>query len=91
MPFIVMPVRPLAIAWPYWLAYGVALVALAGLIGWLFSGGVLAVLALAILVALGWALRGQRYLLHLLWVAVPAWISVSRRPFHPDRDLHPGA
>lgn len=84
MPFIVMPVRPLAISWPYWLVYGLALVALAGLAGWLFSGGVLTVVALVSFAALGWFLRGQRYLLHLLWVAIPAWISVSRRHYVPS-------
>lgn len=83
MPFIVMPVRPLAIAWPHWLAYGAALLVLAGLVGWLFSGGVLTVLALVLLAAIAWGLRRQRYLFHLLWVAIPAWFSVSKRPYSP--------
>jgi len=83
MPFIVMPVRPLAISWPYWLTYFAVLVVLAGLIVWLFSGGVLSFAALVVLALLGWFLVRQRYLLNLLWVAIPAWLSVTSKPYVP--------
>ena len=87
MPFIVMPVRPLAISWPYWVAYGLAWLGLIGLIALLFSGGAASLLALVVLGLLGGFLFRQRYLLHLLVLAVPAWFSVSRRPFVPQESF----
>lgn len=88
MPAIVMPVRPLAISWPYWIAYGVVVAVLlglvAGLVDALASGAfALAGLLLGALAVMGWLLSRQRYLLHLMWVAVPAWLSLSRKPFAP--------
>jgi ubiquinone/menaquinone biosynthesis C-methylase UbiE len=87
MPFIVMPVRPLAISWPYWLAYGLAWLGLIGLVVLLFSGGVASLAAIIALALLGWFFWRQRYLFHLLILAVPAWLSVSRRPFTPSESF----
>lgn len=83
MPLIVMPVRPLSMSWPYWLAYGASLVALVGLIAAVFVGGPGALLALVILAAIGALLIQQRYLLHLFILAIPAWWSLTRRPYAP--------
>jgi hypothetical protein len=83
MPLIVMPVRPWAIAWPHWLAYAATWVVLLGLAAWLFSGGFLALIAVVALGAIGWFLNRQRYLLYLMVLAVPAWLSLSRRPYVP--------
>lgn len=88
MPAIVMPVRPLTMSWPYWTAFGVIWVALLGLVaavvGAAFGGGLtLGVVALIILVLVGLFLARQPYLLHLLWVAVPAWLSLNRKLFTP--------
>jgi len=83
MPFIVMPVRPWAISWPHWIAYGGFWLALLGLLGLVFGGGLLALLAIIPLVAIGWFFSRHRYLLHLLLLAVPAWLSISRRPYAP--------
>src|SRR5271167_1169556 len=46
MPLIVMPVRPLSMSWPHWLAYDATLAVVFGLIGLLFAGGATALLAL---------------------------------------------
>lgn len=84
MPVIVMPVRPWAIAWPYWVAFGavwagiVALVASVFVLAWPVAVVPLIVLALG-----GWFLSRQPYLLHLMILAVPAWLSLKRRPFTP--------
>jgi hypothetical protein len=89
MPAIVMPVRPLSMSWPYWLAYAVAwlvLVGLAAVVLWAATGPdrlATGLVALAILVAIGLFLAKQRYLLHLLWVGLPAWFSLSRQPYAP--------
>jgi ubiquinone/menaquinone biosynthesis C-methylase UbiE/ribosomal protein S27AE len=83
MPFIVMPVRPLSISWPYWLAYGLVWLGLIGLVVLLFSGGLASLAGLLALGLIGWCLFRQRYLFHLLVLAVPAWLSLSRRPFTP--------
>lgn len=88
MPAIVMPVRPLSLAGPYWIAYGVILVVLLGLavgmVATLASGALLlALILLAPLVLVGLVLNRQRYLLHLLWTAAPVWLSLSRRPYTP--------
>jgi SAM-dependent methyltransferase len=92
MPAIVMPVRPLALSWPYWIAYGVTLVALlglvVGLVAALASGALLTALILAVVLALaGWVLSRQSYLLHLLWTAAPVWLSLSRRPYTPPESF----
>jgi SAM-dependent methyltransferase len=92
MPAIVMPVRPLSLSWPYWIAYAVSVAGLVGLaVGLteaLMAGHVLAAVGcLVVLAALGWFLGRQRYLLHLLWVAVPAWLSLSRRRFQPTESF----
>jgi len=87
MPFIVMPVRPWAIAWPYWLAYGAFLVLLLSLLGVVLTGGPSTIVALALLAAIGWFLFRQRYLFHLVVLAVPAWLSVSRRPYVPPESF----
>ena len=88
MPAIVMPVRPLAMSWPYWTAFGMIWVALLGLmaavVGAATGGGVtLGLVALIILVLVGMFLARQPYLMHLLWVAVPAWLSLNRKLFTP--------
>ena len=88
MPAIVMPVRPLAISWPYWIAYGVVLALIlglaAGLITTLVTGAfVAAALLFAALALVLWLLSRQSWLLHLMWVAIPAWLSLSRKPYAP--------
>ena len=89
MPAIVMPVRPLSMSWPYWTAFAVVWLVLLGLVAAVIraatsaQGLALGLTALAILVMLALFLAKQRYLLHLLWVAVPAWLSLSRKPFEP--------
>lgn len=87
MPLIVMPVRPLSMSWPHWLAYAAAVGLLLGLIGLLFGGGAPALLAVIALAAVGWFLVRQRYLLHLLILAVPAWVSLSRKPYAPEQSF----
>lgn len=87
MPLIVMPVRPLSMSWPHWLAYAAAVGLLLGLIGLVFGGGAPALVAVVALVAIGWFLSQQRYLLHLLILAVPAWFSLSRKPYSPPRSF----
>jgi len=103
MPFIVLPVRPWAISWPYWLAYGAACLVLIALVvafvAALVNPGNMAIAALlaVVLAAIGIFLNKQRYLLHLLLLAVPTKLSLSRSPFHPlesfsqvhDRVLRP--
>jgi SAM-dependent methyltransferase len=83
MPFIVMPVRPMEIAQPYWLGYGVFLAMVLLVVATVFSGTLLALPAIALLIALGWFLNRYRYILHLLILAVPARLSLSRRPLTP--------
>jgi SAM-dependent methyltransferase len=83
MPLIVMPVRPLSMSWPHWLAYGASLALVALLVATVFAGGPPAVLALIALAAIAWFLIQQRYLLHLLILAVPAWWSLSGKPYAP--------
>lgn len=84
MPAIVMPVRPWSMAAPYWAAYGVSVLAILGLVLLVFRGGVpIGVVAFALLALIAWFLSKQRYLLHLLWLAVPARLSLSRRVFTP--------
>lgn len=88
MPLIVMPVRPMAIAWPHWIAFAVFWLLLIGLFGATaagLAGGDLLLAALGVvgLVAIGLLLRAQPWMGHLLWVAIPAWISVNSRPFKP--------
>lgn len=88
MPAIVMPVRPLAMSWPYWIAYGAMVVLIlglvAGLITTLLTGAFLAAgLLFAALALILWLLGRQSWLLHLMWVAVPAWLSLSRKPWVP--------
>lgn len=88
MPAIVMPVRPLSLSAPYWVAYFAAWIALLGLVigvvAALASGAWAAAVVLAIpLVLAGLLLNRQRYLLHLLWTAAPVWLSLSRRPYTP--------
>ncbi len=87
MPFIVMPVRPLTMSGPYWIAYGAFLVVLLGLIGFVFSGGPSALLAFLLLAAIAWFLIRQRYLLHLVILAVPAWLSLSRKTYTPTESF----
>jgi ubiquinone/menaquinone biosynthesis C-methylase UbiE len=83
MPLIVIPVRPLAISWPHWVAYGLAWAAFVGVIAMLFSGGAASFLAMLLLAAVAWFFWRQRYLFHLMILAVPAWLSLSRRPYSP--------
>ena len=89
MPAIVMPVRPLSMSWPYWTAFGVIWIVLLALVAAVLGaalspvGLTLGLVALIILVVVGLFLARQPYLLHLLWVAVPAWLSLSRKPFTP--------
>lgn len=88
MPAIVMPVRPLSLSGPYWIAYGAIWVALLGLVIGLMAalawGALVAAVILALpLVLIGLLLNKQRYLLHLLWTAAPVWLSLSRRPYTP--------
>lgn len=87
MPFIVMPVRPLAMSAPYWIAYGAFLIVLLSLIGLVFSGGPSALLALLLLAAIAWFLFRQRYLLHLMILAVPAYLSLTRRTYAPPESF----
>ena len=87
MPLIVMPVRPLSMSWPHWLAYGASLALLAGLIGLAFAGGAGTVLAFLVLAAITWFLVQQRYLLHLAYLAIPAWISLSRKSYAPPESF----
>lgn len=87
MPLIVMPVRPWSISWPYWIAYGGALLLLLLLLATAIGFGPWAFPALLLLAAVGWFLHRQRYLLHLLILAVPAWLSLSRRPFVPQESF----
>lgn len=93
MPAIVMPVRPLSMSWPYWMAFAAVWVVLLGLVAATVGAATATVslgvglVALALLVALGLFLSRQRYLLHLLWVAVPAWLSLSRRPYQPPESF----
>lgn len=90
MPFIVMPVRPLAISWRHWVAFAATWLALVWLVVSLLRllttpGGGGAALGIAVvLLVIGWFLYRQRYLLHLLVLAFPTWLSVSRRPFTPE-------
>jgi len=49
----------------------------------LFSGGAASLVAILALALLGWFFFRQRYLFHLLVLAVPAWLSLRRRPFVP--------
>ncbi|MBO9560173.1 MAG: methyltransferase domain-containing protein [Caulobacter sp.] len=88
MPAIVMPVRPLSLSGPYWIAYFAAWIALlglaVGLVAALVSGAWIAAVILALpLVLAALVLNRQRYLLHLLWTAAPVWLSLSRRPYTP--------
>lgn len=88
MPAIVMPVRPLSMSWPYWIAYGVTLALIAALFVGLFSGSsIWAVLSFVALTAIAWLLSRHRYLMHLMWVAVPAWLSLTRRPYSPPESF----
>jgi len=93
MPAIVMPVRPLSMSWPYWTAFAVVWVILLGLLAAVIaavagSGGVAAgLIAAVILFLIGLFFARQPYLLHLLWVAVPAWLSLSRQPFLPEESF----
>lgn len=87
MPFIVMPVRPLSISWPHWITFAGAWVVLATLAVQMVNllttpGGGAGALAIAVFLTFaGWFLARQSYLLHLLLLAFPVWLSVSRRPF----------
>jgi ubiquinone/menaquinone biosynthesis C-methylase UbiE len=89
MPFIVMPVRPWAIAWPHWLAYGAGWLALAGLaasvVGLLATPGqaLFAIGPLIVLAAIGWFFSRQQYLFHLLLLAGPTRLSLGRNRFAP--------
>ncbi len=89
MPFIVMPVRPWAIAWPHWLTWAATWVMLIGLVAAIvrlltIPDGLPAALVLAaVLAALIWALRRQRYLFDLLLLALPAWLSLQRHKYVP--------
>ncbi len=88
MPAIVMPVRPLAISWPYWIAYGIVLALILGLAAGLVvalgsAAYSLAGLLFVALAAIVWLLSRQRWLLHLMWVAIPAWLSLARKPWAP--------
>lgn len=93
MPFIVMPVRPWAISWPHWLAFGGAALALLllaiVLLASLTSPGGLPLAAALILVfaALAAFFARQRYLLHLLLLAVPTRLSIASRPFRPSESF----
>jgi len=92
MPAIVMPVRPLSLSGPYWIAFAVVWLVLLGLVATVLSalaGGsvALGVLAMIVLVVIGLFLARQPYLLHLLWVAVPAWLSLQRQPFTPEESF----
>ncbi|WP_339930098.1 class I SAM-dependent methyltransferase [uncultured Brevundimonas sp.] len=92
MPAIVMPVRPLAMSWPYWIAYGVMLALIlglaAGIISTLAAGAVVtAALLFAALALILWLLSRQSWLLHLMWVAFPAWLSLSRKPWVPPESF----
>jgi ubiquinone/menaquinone biosynthesis C-methylase UbiE len=83
MPFIVMPVRPLAISWPYWVAYAGGLLILVSVAGLVFTGGATALLAVILLGLVAWFFFKNRYLFNLLILAAPTWFSVSRRPYVP--------
>ena len=89
MPFIVMPVRPLSMAWPFWIIYGAACaivlgLAIAAIACLLTPGGVPVFLGLLLVLAvISWLLSRQPYLLHLLFLAVPARLSLSAKPFVP--------
>lgn len=93
MPAIVMPVRPLSMSWPYWLAFAGVWLVLLGLLAAVVraatgpQGLALGLTALVLLVAAWVFLSRQRYLLHLLWVAAPAWVSLKRRPFKPEESF----
>jgi len=89
MPAIVMVVRPFSLSAPYWTAFAVVWLILLALAATVLSAatgavGVEAGVAAALILALiAFFLSRQPYLLHLLWVAVPAWVSLSRKPFTP--------
>ena len=89
MPFIVMPVRPLSMAWPFWIIYGAVCAILLGMViaavaCLITPGGMPAALGLFLgLVVVGWLLSRQAYLLHLLFLAIPARLSLSANPFTP--------
>ncbi|MFZ5721740.1 MAG: methyltransferase domain-containing protein [Pseudomonadota bacterium] len=88
MPLIVMPVRPLAIAWPHWLALFAGWLLLIGLaaavvLGLIAGNAASAAVGLAGLVAIAVLLRAQPWMAHLLWVAAPVWVSVNRRRYEP--------
>ena len=94
MPFIVMPVRPWAIAWPHWLAYGAGWLVLAGLIGSVIrllttpGQAVFAIAPLIVLVTIGWFFSRQRYLFHLLLLAGPTRFSLGRNRFAPTETFN---
>ena len=88
MPFIVLPVRPLAAAWLHWVLYlgtlGV-LIFLAALAVWAGAAGhaIVAVLAVSLVGGcIGFLLR-QKYLLDLLLLAIPTKFSLTRSRFTP--------
>jgi SAM-dependent methyltransferase len=96
MPFIVLPVRPLAGAWWHWALY----LAICGLMVLLTVFGVWGVIsgdligaALALLPVGGlvWFLWRQKYLFDLLLLAIPTKLSVSVSRFKPSEtfgDVH---
>lgn len=89
MPFIVMPVRPLAISWPHWLAFtvfvvGLLALAIAASIALVMGHFGVAVVLVGILAAFGLLLSRERYLLSLVLLAVPTKISLLSRDFRPE-------
>ena len=89
-PFLVLPVRPLNIAWPYWIVYCAALTLSLGLIGLLIdlllvgSGAwvatVFVLTALAAVILFFWR---HHYLFNLLLLAIPTKVSLLYSKFRP--------
>jgi len=88
MPFIVLPVRPIAGARQHWALYAAVcgtLILLTAFGFWGMVSGHAASASLALLAVggCGWFLLRQRYLLDLLLLAVPTKISVAMSRFKP--------
>jgi SAM-dependent methyltransferase len=89
MPFIVLPVRPVADAWRHWTVYllacGLMILLIAAGIDAVISGHPLgAALVLVPVGILAWFFLRQRYLFDLLLLAIPTRISVAKRGFKPS-------
>jgi ubiquinone/menaquinone biosynthesis C-methylase UbiE len=88
MPFIVLPVRPVADAWLHWILYlslcaALAALAAAGVWGLASKHMAVAALTLAPVVVVLWFLLRQKYLFDLLLLAVPTKISIAMSRFKP--------